>query len=391
MAKTDIILKKGKDKSALRRHPWIFSGAIHRIDETIKDGDLAAVVSSDDTLIGWGHYQAKGSISVRMIHYGENKPDQDFWNEKIADAYRLRESLPFFLNKNANAYRLIHGEGDGLPGLVIDVYGENIVVQCHSLGMSLSAENIGLALQNQFKKSVKNIYLREAHSKEEKHGHYLLRENDQTECLVQEYDCTFSVNWEEGQKTGFFIDQRENRRIVASYCEGKKVLNAFSYTGGFSIAALKNGAKNVTSVDISAKATELANENATLNNCAENHEAITADVLSYLSDLKEDFDVIILDPPAFAKHQSSKHKAIQAYRRINQEAIARIPKGGFLFTFSCSQVIDKITFEGIVRSAAINLGREVKIIERLGQPQDHPISIFHPEGDYLKGLALYVC
>jgi len=385
-----ITLKKGKDKSALRRHPWIFSGAIYHIDDAINDGDLVSVFSSENKLIGWGHYQEKGSISVRMIHYGEEAPNQDFWNEKIADAYNLRKSLPFLLNNNANVYRLIHGEGDGLPGLVIDVYDENIVVQCHSLGMSLSAESIGLALQNQFKKTVKNIYLREAHSKEEKEGKYLLRQNDETACLVKEYNCSFKVNWEEGQKTGFFIDQRENRRIVASYCKGKTVLNAFSYTGGFSMAALKNGAKHVTSVDISAKATALANENAALNDCEANHEAVTADVMSYLAQLTENFDVIILDPPAFAKHQSAKHKAIQAYRRINQEAIARIPKGGFLFTFSCSQVIDKITFEGIIRSAAINLGREVKIIERLSQPQDHPISIFHPEGDYLKGLALCV-
>ncbi len=384
----DIVLKKGKESALLRKHPWIFSGAIQCINNGIEDGDLVNVSAADGKHICWGHYQEKGSISVRRISDEVNKPTLDFWTASIFNAYKLRSELNIF-NPSTNAYRLVHGEGDGLPGLIIDIYDRTAVVQCHSSGMAKNIEMILEALIIVLKDGINQVFLKGVEKTGEKTGKYLLGDEDKSGCEILENGIKYWVDWEKGQKTGFFLDQRESRLHLEKFCKNKKVLNAFSYSGGFSLAALKGGAKNVVSVDVSQKACDWASENAILNKLEKNHQSITADVLKYLDQTTEAFDVIILDPPAFAKHQSAKHNAIQAYRRINQQALTILPQGGILFTFSCSQAIDKVTFEGIIRSAAININREIKIIGYLNQPADHPVSIFHPEGDYLKGLVIY--
>ena len=385
-----VILKKDKEKSLLRKHPWVFSGAIAVTESSLQEGDVVDVFSHKNEFLALGHYQQKGSISVRILSYKNEEVNTAFWENKLLQAKKIRQSFPFINEKKCNAYRLIHGEGDNLPGLVIDIYNETAVIQCHSAGMINSISEIAQALQNIYTNELKIIYHKLPDNSKEKQGEYLLKNTEISTCEINEYGQKFLIDWEGGQKTGFFLDQRENRKLLAEYAKDKNILNTFSYTGGFSVYALGAGAAKVTSVDVSERANKLTEENTRLNGYAQKHEIITADVMNYLKNTESDWDIVILDPPAFAKHLSAKHNAIQAYRRINKEAMQKIKNGGLLFTFSCSHVIDKITFEGIVRSAAIECGKEAKIVHRLTQPQDHPVSIYHPEGEYLKGLVLII-
>lgn len=385
-----IILKQDREKSLLRKHPWVFSGAIANVEGEPNDGDVVDVFSCKNEFLARGHYQQKGSINVRVLSFKQENVNTAFWENKLLQAKKIRQSLPFIINKECNAYRLVHAEGDNLPGLIIDLYNETAVIQCHSKGMINSVNQIADALQHIYSDQLKIIYHKLPDTGNEKQGEYLLRKSDINPCEIIEYGYRFLIDREEGQKTGFFLDQRENRKLLGEYAQGKKVLNTFSYTGGFSIYALGAGASKVTSVDISERANKLTHENIRINGFTDKHEIITADVLDYLKNTQDNWDIIVLDPPAFAKHLSAKHSAIQAYRRINKDAIQKIKNSGLLFTFSCSQVIDKITFEGLVRSAAIESGKDIKILHRLTQPQDHPVSIYHPEGEYLKGLVLTI-
>ena len=388
-----IKLKQGKEKSLQRKHPWVFSGAILQADGEAKNGDIVAVVDSANELLGYGHYQI-GSITVRMITFNKEEIDQQFWNKKINAAWDLRKQLGLTESKDTNVFRLIHGEGDGLPGLIIDFYNGNFVIQCHTHGMYKNRSEIALALQSIPGLKVNSIYdkSQETMSKDgiAESGNSYLFGNHSGEELVVENGNKFLVNWETGQKTGFFIDQRDNRNLLSTYIKNKSVLNTFCYSGGFSVYALNNGAKLVHSLDSSAKAIELVEKNIALLENKGNHLSICNDAIPYLRNMKEDYDVIILDPPAYAKHLSAKRNALQGYRRLNEEALLKIKPGGILFTFSCSQAVDMTTFTSIIFSAAINAKREIKILHRLHQPADHPISIFHPEGEYLKGLVLFV-
>jgi 23S rRNA (cytosine1962-C5)-methyltransferase len=385
-----IILKNNKEKSLLRKHPWIFSGAIAKMEGHANEGDIIEVYSAHNEFLALGHYQQKGSISVRVLSFIKQPVNSSFWYHKILNARNIRQSLPFIRSQACNAYRLIHGEGDNLPGLIIDIYNQTAVIQCHSSGMIHSLKEISEALQKVYHDKLQVIYHKHPDNHEQMPGAYLLNNLPLKQCEISEYGHKFIIDWESGQKTGFFLDQRENRKLLSEYATNKKILNTFSYTGGFSIYALGAGAAAVTSVDISEKASKLNRQNTLLNGYSQPHQIVTADVMDYLKTTDDNWDIIVLDPPAFAKHLSAKHNAIKAYRRINKEAIQKIKNGGLLFTFSCSQVIDKLTFEGIVRSAAIECGKEIKIIHRLSQPQDHPVSVYHPEGEYLKGLVLWV-
>lgn len=388
-----IFLKPGKEKSIQRFHPWVFSGALMKGQEELINGELVKVKSSDGKFLGTGHYQDLGSISVRIISFNDVVINQDFWNQKFKNALLVRENLNLTSGYN-NVFRLIHGEGDGLPGLIVDVYNDSAVLQCHSVGMLNSLEEIKKAILSAFDDGIKSIYNKSSDtiSKEINiEDGYIFKEGE-PEKIVFEYGHKFRVDWETGQKTGFFIDQRENRKLLAKYSPGKKVLNTFCYSGGFSIFALEAGAKLVHSLDSSKKAIELVNQNIILNSRAklDNHKTITADAMDYMKNVEEDYDIIILDPPAFAKHKKSRHKAIQGYKRLNYNAIKQIKKGGIIFTFSCSQVVDKQMFANTVIAAGIEAKRPVRILEQLHQPGDHPINAYHPEGEYLKGLVIQV-
>lgn len=392
MEKVKIILKSGKADSLERRHPWVFSGAIKKIIGEPQEGDLVTVVSNKDEFLGIGHYQ-NGSIAVRIISFIQTEIDPEFWRNKIDSAFELRKSLGLVNNSNTNVYRLIFAEGDGLPGLIIDIYNKTAVIQAHSFGMHFLRKVIASALIDIFKENLENIYYKcedslPKNSPFEKSNEFLLGSLE--EDIVIENGHSFKVNWVEGQKTGFFIDQRENRALVGKYSNGKNVLNTYCYTGGFSIYALAEGAKSVDSVDSSKKAIDLTNENVSLMENINNHQSFATDAMSFLGDIDKKYDLIILDPPAFAKHIDVKHRAVQGYKRINLAALSKIASGGFLFTFSCSQVIDARLFESTVMSAAILAGRNIRILHHLSQPADHPYSIYHPEGKYLKGLVLYV-
>ena len=388
-----VTLKKGKEAATKRFHHWVFSGAIKNADQSIRDGDLVALYSYLDEFLAVGHYQERGSISVRIISFNNEIINTSFWSRKVKNAHAFRQDIGF-PSDDTNCFRLIHGEGDGLPGLVLDYYKGVVVMLCYSMGMYRSRKEIAQGIQEALKDDLKCIYYKPVDlppndagdpSKEE----YLFGSQvSQTEVL--ENGNKFIINCEEGQKSGFFLDQRENRRRVGKVSRNKKVLNAYCYSGGFSIYALKEGATDVTSVDISEKAIKLTDQNVAANFTSENHHSVTSDVLQFLKEDKEKYDIIILDPPAFAKHMSARHKAVQGYRRINYEAIKKIKSGGFLFTFSCSQVVDKQLFTHTVKAAAIEAGRPVKIINYLSQPADHPINIYHPETEYLKGVCLYV-
>jgi 23S rRNA (cytosine1962-C5)-methyltransferase len=386
-----IILQKGKEVSLLRKHHWVFSGAIAKGTEEVKNGDLVAVYSSKNDFLGIGHF-AQGSIMVRIISFEDRPIDATFWVEKLTAAHAVRASLQL-ADQDTTVYRLVHGEGDGLPGLIIDYYHGTAVIQAHNLGMHQQVAEIAEGLKTVYGTELKGVYDKSAETlpkTDSSLGNEWVWGKAETD-LVKEYGATYKIDWEKGQKTGFFIDQRENRKLVASYAMGKKVLNTFCYSGGFSVLALQEGASEVHSVDISQKAIDLTEENVALNaGFAGKHESIVADVVKYIREIGDDFDLIILDPPAFAKSLKARHNAVQAYKRLNAEALRKIKPGGILFTFSCSQVVDKRLFANTITAAALESKRNVRILHQLSQPADHPINCFHPETEYLKGLVLYV-
>ena len=389
-----IKLKRGKEESLQRLHPWVFSGAVASYPKDIEEGDVVEVHTSADELIGIGHYQV-GSIVVRMLDFGSTRAiDKQFFAERLAAAFSLRQTLKLIRPDN-NAYRLVHGEGDFLPGLVIDIYGNTAVVQAHSPGMHFCRDIIAEALTELPELTVANVYY-----KSETTLPYKAHLDPQNQYIIGEYSGSvaienglqFNIDWLRGQKTGFFVDQRDNRSLLEYYSAGRRVLNMFCYTGGFSVYAMRGGAKLVHSVDSSAKAIELTRANVEMNFPDDTrHEAFAEDAFKYLADIKKSqYDLIILDPPAFAKHRSALRNALIGYRRINARAFEQIAPGGILFTFSCSQAVSREQFRLAVFTAAASTGRKVRILHQLTQPADHPISIYHPEGEYLKGLILQV-
>ena len=385
----EVILKKNKEESILRRHPWIFSGAIDLIDEEIVDGDIVSIYDSRKRFLAIGHFQ-NATIAVRIVSFEEREINQKFFTQKIGDAIQLRRNLGFFSSDNSIC-RLVHGEGDGLPGLIIDFYENVAVVQCHSIGMYHSLSFINKALQKNIA-DLQAVYSKSSdtlHTKEIAQDSFLFG-NTNVPHIATERGIRFSIDWITGQKTGFFIDQRENRTLLGNYANGKKILNTFCYSGGFSLSALHAGAKEVHSLDSSKKAIDLTDANIALNKFKGKHKSIVADAMEYLKNLDNSYDIIILDPPAFAKHRDKRHQAIQGYKRLNEMAIKAIKPGGIIFTFSCSQVVDKYLFTNTVIAAAINSRRNIRILEQLHQPADHPINAFHPEGEYLKGLVIQV-
>ena len=386
-----IILKPGRDESVKRFHPWIFSGAIKKADNNIEEGDTVAVYSSQGDFLGRGHYQ-NSSITVRLLTFSDEELNADFYRKRITEAYNLRKRETLTHNSNTNTYRLIHGEGDLLPGLIVDIYNDIAVFQAHSLGM-YKAMQLTAPILTEVNEHITCVYNKSS-ATIPKYGDNITDEwvigNKELPVTVSEHGCLFEINPDEGQKTGFFIDQRENRFLLQKYAENVSVLNMFCYTGGFSVYALKGGASKVVSVDSSAKAIALANRNVEINFGKEvNHTGVVADVFNYFRDNDELYDVIILDPPAFAKHHSAVKNALQAYKRINAKAMERLKPGGILFTFSCSQAINKQQFLQAVFSAAAITKKQVSILHHLTQPADHPVNIYHPEGEYLKGLVLY--
>lgn len=394
-----IILKSGKEKSILRNHPWIFSGAIKEKEGEISEGCLVDVLAANGRHLGYGHYQT-GSIMVRILLFSNEMLSENLYEDKIQSAYHLRLSLGL-ANTDPKAeeattiYRLIHAEGDFLPGLIIDCYNGNLVIQCHSIGMYKDIDKIKAALLTVMGDKVNSIYLKCTGTLPKEYSDYkgdgFIHGEVETPQIALEYGNKFAINWITGQKTGFFIDQRENRKLLARYAKGKKILNTFCYSGGFSVYALNAGAKLVHSLDASQKAIDLTDENIELGEFdPKKHLSIVADAMDHMKDLPEDYDIIVLDPPAFAKHRSAKHNAVQGYKRINAHAIRQIKPGGIIFTFSCSQVIDKILFTNTIIAAALSAERKVRILEQLHQPADHPISANHPEGEYLKGLVIQV-
>ena len=396
--RTQIYLRRGKEESLLRRHPWIFSGAIERVksEGEVKEGEVVDVFTKSGEFIARGHYQI-GSIAVRVLTFEqEEEIDQQWWNNRIAVAYDVRRTLNLTENEATNCYRLVHGEGDSLPGLVIDIYDTVAVVQCHSVGMYLSRMAIAEALRNTYGEKLTAIYDKSSQTVPFKAGlnavdGYIWGKSDHKAHVVKENGEKFLVNWEEGQKTGFFLDQRQNRELVKHYSKGRTVLNTFCYTGGFSVYAASGGALEVCSVDASERAVQLAEENMKLNfGDSLKHSAVAADAVEYIKQIGSKYDLIILDPPAFAKHHKVLGNAMQGYKRINARALSQIKSGGILFTFSCSQAVSKELFRTTVFSAAAIAGRKVRILHQLTQPADHPINIYHPEGEYLKGLVLYV-
>ena len=385
-----VYLKRGKEESLLRFHPWVFSGAIHHLDDGIEEGDVVRVVSEKGVFIAVGHYQ-QGSISVRVLTFNDVEIDDAFWHSRIQSALNMRQDIGLANSSNTNAFRLVHGEGDLLPGLIIDVYDKTAVMQAHSIGMHISRHAIAKALAEVMKGRIENIYYKSETTlpfMEPENG-FLLGNSDDN--IAIENGLRFYVDWLRGQKTGFFVDQRENRALLEKYAKGKRVLNMFCYTGGFSFYAMRGGAQLVHSVDSSAKAIELTRRNVELNFPGDpRHEAFCEDAFKYLDSSSHTYDLIILDPPAFAKHRGALHNALKGYTRLNEKAFEKIEKGGILFTFSCSQVVSKDHFRNAVFTAAAQAKRKVRILHQLHQPADHPINIYHPEGEYLKGLVLYV-
>lgn len=385
-----IALKKGKENFLERRHPWIFSGAIQSETSAIEDGELIELADFKGDFCAIGFFQP-GSIAVRILSFENRLIDQSFWDERIRKAVSLRRELGL-MNKDNTICRLVHGEGDLLTGLILDFYNGVVILQAHAVGMYNHRESISNSLQKAIGTHLKAIYSKSKETLPERvnaEDGYLFGECE-TPHIAKEFGHSFSIDWTSGQKTGFFIDQRENRKLLGQFSKGKKVLNTFCYSGGFSIYALANGAKEVHSIDSSAKAIDLTEKNVELLDFEGEHKSIVADAVKYINDLEEKFDVIVLDPPAFAKHKNKRHQAIKAYTRLNANAIRQINPGGTIFTFSCSQVVDPYQFEKAVINAAIKVGRTVQILYHLHQPADHPVSAFHPEGEYLKGLILKV-
>ncbi len=385
-----IYLKRGKEESLNRFHPWIFSGAIQHQDDGIEEGETVRVITSNGDFIAVGHFQ-QGSITVRVLSFHDITIDENFWFSRIKSALEMRISIEIADNPNNNTYRLIHGEGDNLPGLIIDIYGETAVMQAHSIGMHMCRKEVAEQLVNVMEGRIKNVFYKSETTlpfMDPENGFLYGGSEDNTAI---ENGLKFHVDWLKGQKTGFFVDQRENRSLLEHYSKGKSVLNMFCYTGGFSFYAMRGGAKLVHSVDSSAKAIELTNKNVELNFPGDNrHKSFCEDAFKFLVDAPETYDLIILDPPAFAKHRSSLRNALKGYTRLNLKAFEKIKHGGILFTFSCSQVVTKDNFRNAVFTAAAMTGRKVRILHQLHQPADHPINIYHPEGEYLKGLVLYV-
>lgn len=393
-----LYLRRGKEESLLRRHPWVFSGAIERVEsqKELTEGELVDVYTHSGQFIARGHYQI-GSIAVRILSFSaEEKITPQWWEQKIRSAYSVRQTLGLTVAEDTTCYRLVHGEGDGLPGLVVDIYGSTAVVQCHSVGMYLSRLSVADAIVKVYGEGIKAVYDKSSQTVPFKANlnpidGYLYGSVKEKNNVVLENGNKFLVNWEEGQKTGFFIDQRFNRSLVGRYAKGRTVLNTFCYTGGFSVYAFAGGAKEVCSIDASERAVKLADENVKLNfGDSVKHTSIATDAVEYLKNIGDKYDMIILDPPAFAKHHKVLGNAMQGYKRLNARAMQQIKSGGILFTFSCSQAVSKELFRTTVFTAAAIAGRKVRILHQLTQPTDHPINIYHPEGEYLKGLVLYV-
>lgn len=388
-----IILKPGKDRSVFRFHPWIFSGAIANTEGNLQEGNLVKVYNSEQRYLATGHCQI-GSIAVRILTFEEENIDYNFWKKRIENACQMRKAIGITNSSTNNVFRLIHGEGDHLPGLIVDYYAGVAVVQFHTVGMFLEKENITRALREVLGNKITAIYNKSESTLpykaaiKPKNGYlYGKAEN----FIAIENGLKFNVDWLEGQKTGFFIDQRENRSLLEKYAKDKNVLNMFCYTGGFSFYAMRGGAKSVHSVDVSARAIELTKQNVELNFPGDSrHEAFAEEAFKFLESSYGKYDLIILDPPAFAKHQNVLNNAIQGYKKLNRKGIEVIKPGGIIFTFSCSQVMTKELFRQTVFTAAANTGRKIRILHQLTQPADHPVSIYHPEGEYLKGLVLYV-
>lgn len=388
-----IRLKRGKEESLKRYHPWIFSGAIASMSGQPAEGEIVEVTDSEGRYLATGHYQI-GSITVRALSFERQPIDRDFWYSRLHEAWLMRRAIGVSGRPDNDIYRLVHGEGDRLPGLVIDVYGRTAVMQAHSVGMHLVREEIAGALREATDGEVENVYYKSETTLpykaglEQENGFLIGGDNGN---VATEYGLRFHIDWLRGQKTGFFVDQRENRRMLERYAAGRKVLNMFCYTGGFSVYALRGGASTVHSVDSSAKAIDLTRANVALNFDGDNrHEAFAEDAFRFLSHADDTYDLIVLDPPAFAKHKDALRNALKGYTRLNAIAFEKIRKGGILFTFSCSQAVNKDQFRMAVFTAAAQSGRHVRILHQLHQPADHPVNIYHPEGEYLKGLVLYV-
>jgi len=388
-----IILKKGKEESLMRFHPWIFSGAIQKIDDGVQEGDIVRVLTHQGSFIAVGHYQI-GSISVRVLSFHDIVIDHEYWESRLASALKMRISIGMADNPLNNTYRLVHGEGDNLPGLVIDCYGKTAVMQAHSIGMHISRKAVCKALLKVMGDRISNVYYKSETTLPFKAelGHengFIYGGSDDNTAI--ENGLKFQVDWLKGQKTGFFVDQRENRALLEKYAKGRSVLNMFCYTGGFSVYAMRGGAELVHSVDSSAKAIELTNQNVAMNFPDDGrHQAFCEDAFKFMEDKKDLYDLIVLDPPAFAKHRAALHNALKGYTRLNVKGFECIKHGGIIFTFSCSQVVTKDNFRNAVFTAAAQAGKKVRILHQLHQPADHPINIYHPEGEYLKGLVLYV-
>ena len=397
----NLQLKRGKEDSLLRFHPWIFSGAIQQVDDSISEGEVVRVITSHGDFIAIGHYQ-QGSIAVRVLSFRDVEINDEFWHSRLESALKMRIAIGIADNPQNNTFRLVHGEGDMLPGLIIDIYGKTAVMQAHSIGMHFCRVQIAEQLVKVMGARIENVYYKSETTlpfMDDMENGFLYGGSDNNTAV--ENGLMFYVDWLRGQKTGFFVDQRENRALLEKYARGKRVLNMFCYTGGFSFYAMRGGAELVHSVDSSAKAIELTNRNVQLNFPDDSrHKAFCEDAFKFLDSIdntdssssinRKSYDLIILDPPAFAKHRGALHNALKGYTRLNMKAMQKIQSGGILLTFSCSQVVTKDHFRNAVFTAAAQAGRKVRILHQLHQPADHPINIYHPEGEYLKGLVLYV-
>ncbi|MBK9254633.1 MAG: class I SAM-dependent rRNA methyltransferase [Saprospiraceae bacterium] len=394
MNQHQIILANGKERSLSRKHPWVFSGAIHSVNGKPEDGEVVRVTDRRGNFLAIGHYQGGGSISIRIISFDDIEIADQFWQKIILSAKQLRDSLGLTDNSQTNAYRIFHGEGDSIPGLIIDLYNDVAVIQSHSAGVLRGLSMIVKALEVVFENKIRVIYSRcqdTLHSPFTKGITDTFLKGDQEEVTIKENGILFSINVVTGQKTGFFLDQRENRQLLGQMSSGRSVLNCFCYTGGFSLYALLNGASKVDSVDISQKAMDLLEANLALNNITKNHTSHCTNVMEFLSNPEvPQYDIVIVDPPAFAKSLHKRHNAVQAYKRLNVQALQKVKSGGYLFTFSCSQVVGTQLFYDTIVAAGIESGKSIRVIHHLGQGPDHPTNLFHPEGHYLKGLVLYV-
>lgn len=389
----NVILRRGKEESLKRFHPWIFSGAVMNLEGNPEEGDVVTVLDSQHNFLCQGHWQV-GSIAVRVLTFEQEPIDDAFWQKRLGEALGVRQAIGLADSEAGDTYRLVHGEGDLLPGLVIDVYGKTAVMQAHSVGMHVSREQIAVALKQVMGERLDSIYYKSETTLPIKAaidgGNGFLLGESHTDVAV-ENGLRFHIDWLKGQKTGFFVDQRENRSLLERHSHGRSVLNMFCYTGGFSVYALRGGAKLVHSVDSSSKAVELVRANVELNFPAEpRHEAFAEDAFRFLDDMTVPYDLVVLDPPAFAKHRDAVKNALRGYTKLNARAMEKIAPGGILFTFSCSQAVSKEQFRTAVFTAATLAHRQVRILHQLHQPADHPVSIYHPEGEYLKGLVLYV-